>query len=236
MSASPLHSPSDVLVWPETRQPPRTAVHPSSRNIDVDRLHEELSHEIEGEVRFDRATIGLYATDSSNFREIPIGVVIPRSAEDVVATHRVCSRVGAPIVNRGCGTSLSGETVNFAVVIDHSKYLNHIGETDTERRLVTVQPGAINEQVNKKTGKHNLIFGPDPSTHAYCTIGGNVGNNSCGIHSVQSQIYGPGPRTSDNLHSMDIVLYGGDRFRVGINEEEDLEHIIREGEIGRAHV
>ncbi len=229
MSASPLHPRTDVLVWPENAQPVRTPGGLSSRYGDMAKLREELMNAIEGEVRFDRASIGLYATDSSNFREIPLGVVIPKTTEDVVAAHRVCSRYGAPIVNRGCGTSLSGETVNFAVVIDHSKYLNHIGEADTKHRMVTVQPGAINEQVNKKTGKHNLIFGPDPSTHAYCTIGGNIGNNSCGIHSVQAQIYGPGPRTSDNLYAMDVVLYGGERFRIGVNEEQDLERIIRGG-------
>ena len=201
----------------------------SISKVDAKALEHELARNTDGEVRFDRASIGLYATDSSNFREIPIGVVVPRTREDVVATHRICSEFGAPIVNRGCGTSLSGETVNFAVVIDHSKYLNHIGETDVERQLVTVEPGAVNEQVNKSTGKDNLLFGPDPSTHAYCTIGGNVGNNSCGVHSVQSQLYGPGPRTSDNVEAMEIVLYGGDRFHVGVGEEKQLDQIIRKG-------
>ena len=202
-----------------------------SRSGEIDRkaLERELSKRIEGEVRFDRGSLALYATDSSNFREVPIGVVVPKTPEDVVETHRIASRFGAPILNRGCGTSLSGETVNFALAIDHSKYLDHIGEPDTERRLVTVQPGAINEQTNIKIGKHNIIFGPDPSTHAYCTIGGNVGNNSCGIHSVQAQLYGPGPRTSDNVHGMEIVTYRGDRFHVGVNEEQDLDRIIREG-------
>lgn len=230
MSASrSLRSPADVLVWPEINHPARAGSSPAAKHIDIEALRDELAENVEGEVRFDRASIGLYATDSSNFREIPLGVVIPKTSEDVVATHRICSRHAAPILNRGGGTSLSGETVNFAVVIDHSKYLNHIGETDEERKQVTVQPGAINEQVNKHTGKNNLVFGPDPSSHGYCTIGGNIGNNSCGIHSVQAQIYGPGPRTSDNVHSMDIVLYGGDRFRVGVNEEQHVERIIREG-------
>lgn len=200
-----------------------------ARKVDATGLRRALSKAIEGEVRFDRASIGLYATDSSNFRQIPIGVVIPRTEQDVVLTHRICSRFRAPIVNRGTGTSLSGETVNFAVVIDHSKYLTHVGDTDVANRRLTVQPGAINEVVNKHTGKDNLVFGPDPSTHAYCTIGGNVGNNSCGIHSVQSQIYGPGPRTSDNVHSLDIVTYQGDRFTVGVNEESKLEEIVRAG-------
>ena len=212
-----------------TRKPGENHGNGSVSKLNAKALERDLARNIEGEVRFDSASIGLYATDSSNFREIPIGVVVPRSSDDVVAAHRICSQHGAPILNRGGGTSLSGETVNFAVVIDHSKYLHRIGETDVERRLVTVQPGAINEQVNKHTGKDNLVFGPDPSTHAYCTIGGNVGNNSCGIHSVQSQLYGPGPRTSDNVHSMEIVLYGGEHFRVGVGEEKDLERIIRQG-------
>lgn len=222
-------SPSLLSIESLLRKPESQHANASVSNVDAKALERELARNLEGEVRFDRASIGLYATDSSNFREIPIGVVVPRSRGDVVAAHRICSDYGAPILNRGGGTSLSGETVNFAVVIDHSKYLNHIGETDTERRLVTVEPGAINEQVNKSTGKHNLVFGPDPSSHAYCTVGGNVGNNSCGVHSVQSQLYGPGPRTSDNVHSMDIVLYGGEHFRVGIGEEKDLDRIIREG-------
>ena len=200
-----------------------------AEGVDIRSLERDLVRELDGEVRFDRASIGMYATDASKFREFPLGVVIPRSDRDVVAAHRICARYGAPIVNRGTGTSLSGETVNFAVVIDHSKYLRGIEEPDVARRLITVQPGAINEQVNIVAGKRNLVFGPDPSTHAYCTIGGNVGNNSCGVHSVQSQIYGPGPRTSDNVHSMEIVLYGGERFRVGVNEEAQLEGIIRAG-------
>ncbi|MBO0692047.1 MAG: FAD-binding protein, partial [Acidimicrobiaceae bacterium] len=152
-------------------------------------------------------------------------------------THRVCARYGAPILNRGGGTSLSGETVNYAVVIDNSKYLTGIGETDVERRTVTVEPGAINEEVNVRTGDRNLVFGPDPSTHSRCTIGGNVGNNSCGVHSVQSQLYGPGPRTSDNVAALEVCTYEGDRFWVGVGEESQLDEIIaaggRKGEIYR---
>lgn len=213
----------------ENHPAPKTAPERTAERIDVPALERKLRKALKGEVRFDPGSLGLYATDSSNFRAVPIGVVIPCTEEDVVATHKICRRYGAPIVNRGGGTSLSGETVNFAVVIDHSKYLHRIEKPDVKHRLITVQPGAINEQVNIVAGKQNLVFGPDPSSHAYCTIGGNVGNNSCGVHSVQSQIYGPGPRTSDNVHSMDIVTYGGDRFRVGVDEEKDLARIIRAG-------
>ncbi|HET9973474.1 MAG TPA: FAD-linked oxidase C-terminal domain-containing protein, partial [Streptosporangiaceae bacterium] len=156
--------------------------------------------------------------------------------DDVVAVHRVCSEFGAPVLNRGGGTSLSGETVNTAVVIDHSKYLTRIGEIDAERGLVTCETGVINEELNRHTGAAcNMIFGPDPSTHSRCVIGGNLGNNSCGIHSVQSQLYGPGPRTSDSTHALEIVTYDGARFWVGNDEESRLEEIIaaggRKGEI-----
>ncbi len=207
----------------------------SAEEIDRRALARELRDQLEGEVRFDTASRALYATDASNFRQVPVGVVIPKTLDDVVAAHRICSRFGAPILNRGGGTSLSGETVNVAVVIDHSKYLTEIGDIDVENKLVTVANGAINEHVNQKTGEHGLVFGPDPSTHSRCTIGGNLGNNSCGIHSVQAQLYGPGPRTSDNVHAVEIVTYDGERFWVGNDEEEQLDEIIaaggRKGEI-----
>ena len=215
---------------PAIAGPPR-----GSTRIDVTALKRALRRELDGEVRFDPGTLALYANDASNFRQVPIGVVIPRTVEDVVAAHRVCSRFGAPILNRGGGTSLSGETVNTAVVIDHSKYLTRIGEIDPERRLVTCEPGVINEELNRHTGRYDLIFGPDPSTHSRCVIGGNIGNNSCGVHSVQSQLFGPGPRTSDNTHALEVVTYDGARFWVGNDEESELESIIaaggRKGEI-----
>jgi FAD/FMN-containing dehydrogenase/Fe-S oxidoreductase len=205
------------------------------QEIDVGGVHAALAQALSCEVRFDEAALAMYANDASNFHQVPIGVVIPETLDDVVTAHRVCSDFGAPVLNRGGGTSLSGETVNYAVVIDSSKYLTHIGPTDVERRRVTVQPGAINEKVNVHTGRHNLVFGPDPSSHSRCTIGGNVGNNSCGTHSVQSQRYGPGPRTSDNVHAMEVCTYDGERFWVGVDEEADLDRIVaaggRKGEI-----
>src|SRR4051812_7116184 len=210
--------------------------HDDVETVDVGHLKRRLEKAVRGEVRFDAGARALYGNDSSNFRQVPLGVVLPRTAEDVVATHRACAEFGAPIVNRGGGTSLSGETVNRAIVIDTSKYFHRIGDVDRERETVRCQPGAINEQVNIKTGgQAGLIFGPDPSTHSRCTIGGNLGNNSCGIHSVQAQLYGPGPRFSDCVEELEVVTYDGERFRVGVGEEERLEEIIaaggRKGEI-----
>ncbi|WP_245617255.1 FAD-binding and (Fe-S)-binding domain-containing protein [Amycolatopsis taiwanensis] len=209
---------------PEFPGPPR-----ARQRLRVDELERALTAAVEGEVRFDRGSLAMYANDASNFRQVPIGVVIPKTLDDVVGAHRVCSDHGAPILSRGGGTSLSGETVNYAVVIDHSKYLTRIGEPDVARRLVTCDNGVINEDLNRAIGKHGLIFGPDPSTHSRCTIGGNAGNNSCGVHSVQSQLYGPGPRTSDNVEALEIVTYDGERFWVGVDEEPRLAQIIAEG-------
>ncbi|MFF9125214.1 FAD-binding and (Fe-S)-binding domain-containing protein [Streptomyces sp. NPDC014889] len=209
---------------PEISGPPR-----ARQTLDVGELERSLRKAVHGEVRFDAGSLGLYAQDASNFRQVPIGVVVPRTLEDVVAVHKICHRFGAPILNRGGGTSLSGETVNEAVVIDHSKYLTRIGEIDTDLRLVTCEPGVINEELNRHTGQYNLVFGPDPSSHSRCVIGGNIGNNSCGIHSVQSQLYGPGPRTSDNVHALEVVTYDGERFWVGVNEEKHLDAIIAAG-------
>lgn len=203
--------------------------------IDVHGLEHALQRALDCEVRFDAGSLAMYANDASNFRQVPLGVVVPKTLGDIVTTHKVCAEFGAPIVNRGGGTSLSGETVNFAVVIDSSKYLTAMGEVDMSDCSIVVEPGAINEQVNKHTGKHNVVFGPDPSSHSRCTIGGNIGNNSCGIHSVQSQLYGPGPRTSDNTEALEICTYVGERFWVGVNEEAHLNSIIaaggRKGEI-----
>ena len=207
----------------------------STAEVDVAGLRRDLVDAVEGEVMFDAGALAMYANDASNFRQVPLGVVVPRTLDDVVDTHRICSRYGAPIVNRGGGTSLSGETVNYAVVIDSSKYLTHIGDTDTANKTVIVEPGAINEQVNDRTGRHNLVFGPDPSSHSRCTIGGNIGNNSCGVHSVQAQLYGPGPRTSDNVEALEICTYEGERFWVGVGEEDRIDEIVaaggRKGEI-----
>jgi FAD/FMN-containing dehydrogenase/Fe-S oxidoreductase len=197
--------------------------------IDLKALRHDLSDAVEGEVRFDAASRAMYATDASNYRQPPIGVVIPRTIDDVVATHRVCRDHLAPILARGCGTSLSGEAVNHAVVMDCSKHLRDILEVDPARRMVRVQPGVVNEHVNQRVGVFGLRFGPDPGTHEYCTIGGNIGNNSCGTHSVQARFEGEGSRTSDNVAELEVLTYDGLRLRAGPTGDEELERIVAEG-------
>jgi FAD/FMN-containing dehydrogenase/Fe-S oxidoreductase len=207
----------------------------ATETINVRGLERHLRRHVEGEVRFDKGSLAMYANDASNYRQVPIGVVVPKTLDDVVETMKACSKYRAPVTCRGGGTSLSGETVNNAVIVDFSKYLTGMGKVDVAGKRITCETGVINEQLNEHTGKKNLVFGPDPSSHSRCTIGGNIGNNSCGIHSVQARHYGPGPRTSDNTEALEIVTYDGERFWVGVNEEKDLDKIItaggRKGEI-----
>jgi FAD/FMN-containing dehydrogenase/Fe-S oxidoreductase len=198
--------------------------------IDREALADELREAVEGEVRFDAGARAIYSHDSSNYRQPPLGVVIPASADDVVAAVRACRAHGAPVLPRGCGTSLSGETANVAVAIDVSKRLREIVEVDSERRVARVQPGVIRDQLAELTeSEHELTFAPDTSTHEYATFGGMIGNNSCGIHSVMAG------RTADNVEEMEIVTYDGERMTVGPTSEEELERIVagggRRGEI-----
>jgi FAD/FMN-containing dehydrogenase/Fe-S oxidoreductase len=192
-------------------------------------LPEKLQARISGEVRFDDGSRALYATDGSNYRQPPIGVVIPRSILDVVQTVAIAREYGAPITGRGCGTSLAGQCCNTSIIIDMSKYLNRVLEIDVERELGRVQPGTILDDFRHAAEKHDLTFGPDPATHNHCTLGGMLGNNSCGVHSVMAAFQGNGARTSDNTHELEILTYDGERMRVGPTSEEELESIVRQG-------
>ncbi len=176
-----------------------------------------------GNIRFDPGSRAAYATDASNYRQIPIGVVLPRDADDVAAALEVCRRHGAPVLSRGAGTSLAGQTCNVAVVLDGSRHLNRILEIDPERRLARVEPGVVLDDLRRAAGRHGLTFGPDPATHAWCTLGGMIGNNSCGAHSLTAG------RTSDNVEELDVLTYGGLRLRVGATPEPDLDRIVRSG-------
>jgi FAD/FMN-containing dehydrogenase/Fe-S oxidoreductase len=199
-------------------------------NVDRSALRRRLEGELEGEVRFRAGDRALYSTGGSNYRMIPIGVVLPKSVDDVLATIAASREHGAPVLSRGGGTSLAGQIENVAVVIDFSKYLNRIVEIDPERKLARVEPGLILDHLRKQAeAEHGLTFGPDPSTHESCTFGGMIGNNSCGVHSVMSQFYGPGPVMADNVHELDVVTYRGQRFTVGKTPDNELERLIAAG-------
>ncbi len=208
--------------------PPRHRRPPTSRRSDIDAaraqaLADALARHLQGEVGFDDGSRALYATDASLYREVPIGVVRPRSVEDVLETLRLCREHGAPLLNRGGGTSLAGQCCNTAVVMDFSRHLTQILALDPQARLARVEPGCVLDHLRDEAEKHHLTFGPDPATHAHNTLGGMVGNNSCGVHSVMAG------RTADNVHTLDIVTYDGVRMRVGPTSEEELERIIRGG-------
>jgi FAD/FMN-containing dehydrogenase/Fe-S oxidoreductase len=186
-------------------------------------LERDLRASITGEVRFTPEDRALYATDASNYRQVPIGAVLPRSAEDVVATMALCRKHGAPFLSRGGGTSLAGQCCNVAVVVDYSKHFDRILEIDPERRRARIEPGVVLDTLRDAAEHHHLTFGPDPSTHDHNTLGGMLGNNSCGVHSVMAG------RTLDNVRALEILTYDGLRMRVGPTSDEQLQEILRAG-------
>src|SRR5918912_2258235 len=193
-------------------------------NLNALALQSDLRERVRGEVRFDAGTRAIYAHDSSNYRQVPFGVVIPEDEDDVVEAVKVCARHGAPVLPRGTGTSLSGETTNVAVIIDTSKKMREILEVNPEECYAWVQPGVIRDQLSDRTeAEYNLTFAPDTSTHQWATFGGMIGNNSCGIHSVLAG------RTSDNVYELDVVLHDGTRMTVSETSDEEFERIIAEG-------
>ncbi|HMH00287.1 MAG TPA: FAD-binding and (Fe-S)-binding domain-containing protein, partial [Terriglobales bacterium] len=194
-----------------------------SAQVDAASLAADLRRHIRGEVRFDDGTRALYATDGSNYRQVPIGVVLPRDADDVIAAIAFARKYGAPILCRGGGTSLAGQCCNVALIVDMSKYMATILKVDPVHRLARVQPGVILDHLRNTAEKHRLTFGPDPATHDRCTIGGMIGNNSCGVHSVMAG------KTDDNIEQLDILTYDGVRMTVGSTTDQELDAIINQG-------
>ena len=184
---------------------------------DTQALVEELRSKVAGEVRFDEMTRALYSTDASIYEIQPIGVVIPRSDEDVIAVVEAANRYGVPLLPRGGGTSLAGQTVCAALVVDFSKYMRNVVEVNAAEGWVRTQPGIILDELNRHLAPHGMLFAPDPSTSNRGNVGGALGNNSCGAHSI---MWG---KTSDNVLEMDVVLSNGDVARFGRLNGEQLE-------------
>src|SRR5215471_16433245 len=190
---------------------------------DASGLADSLRSQIRGDVRFDAGSRALYATDGSNYRQVPMGVVLPHDVDDVLATVALCREFGAPLLCRGGGTSLAGQCCNVAVVLDFSKYMCKILEVDPRRRIARVQPGVVLDKLRNAAEKYHLTFAPDPASHAQCTLGGMIGNNSCGVHSIM------GGKTDDNVLELSVVTYEGARFRVGRHSEDELDAIVAGG-------
>ncbi|HVV23897.1 MAG TPA: FAD-binding oxidoreductase, partial [Pseudonocardiaceae bacterium] len=146
-------------------------------SIDVDGLARALRDRVDGEVRFDAGSRAAYSTDASNFRQVPIGVVVPRSPEAAVDAIAVAREYGAPVLSRGGGTSLAGQCTNTAVVIDWTKYCGRLESVDADARTCVVQPGIVLDELNRQLADTGLRFGPEPATHANCALGGMIGNN-----------------------------------------------------------
>lgn len=194
------------------------------------RLQERLSRETRAEVRFDRGTRLLYSTDASLYQVEPVGVIVPRTARDVSVAIRLAADEGIPVLPRGGATSLSGQVVGPAVVIDFSKYLDRIGLVDRDRMTVRVEPGVVLDRLNAHLKPLGLMFGPDVSTSDRATLGGMIGNNSAGARSLR---YG---KVVDHVRSLDVVLSDGTATTFGPLSPEELDGICRrDGLLGRVH-
>ena len=198
---------------------------------DTRELVEELRRSVTGEVRFDKMTRMLYSTDASIYQIEPVGVVLPKSADDVIAVLEAAHRYNLPVLPRGGGTSLAGQTVANAIVMDFSRHMRDVLEVNEEEGWVRAQPGIILDELNHKIASSGMFFTPDPSTSSRGNVGGALGNNSCGAHSI---IWG---KTVDNVESLDVVLSNGDRAHFGQLDGAQLESRMRgeslEGDIYR---
>jgi FAD/FMN-containing dehydrogenase/Fe-S oxidoreductase len=184
---------------------------------DIAEIAERLKGQIAGEVRMDRYTRLMYSTDASIYQMVPVGVVVPRTVDDVDAAMRTAREFGIPVMPRGGGTGLAGQTVNHAIVIDFSKYMRNILEVSPEERWARVQPGIVNNHLSAAVRQHGLMYGPDPVTSQRATVGGGIGNNSCGPHSV---IYG---KTLDHILEIESILSDGTRTHFAPITGEPLE-------------
>ena len=209
-----------ILSNPAPLDHERFSAHRELESLLIKSLHAPASSDI---VRFDLGSRALYAADASNYRQLPIGVIFPRDASDVEAALAACRATGAAVLPRGAGTSLAGQCVNVAVVFDYSRYMNALDAIDIEAKTARVQPGIVLDRLRDAAELHHLTYAPDPATHSRCTLGGIIGNNSCGVHGLL------GGKAVDNVESLDIVLYDGTRMTVGATPQEKLDSLIRAG-------
>ncbi|MFF4502890.1 FAD-binding and (Fe-S)-binding domain-containing protein [Streptomyces sp. NPDC001401] len=192
-------------------------------------LEARLREVVRGDVRFDVAARALVTMDASNYRRVPLGVVAPKDADDVAAVLGVCREYGVPVVARGGGTSIAGQATGTGVVLDFTRYMNRLVSLDAEARTAVVQPGLVLDRLQEAAAPHGLRFGPDPSTHSRCTLGGMIGNNSCGSHSVA---WGT---TADSVRELSVITARGQRLRPGqgwAGAPEGLRALV-EGELAR---
>ncbi|MFJ3040896.1 FAD-binding and (Fe-S)-binding domain-containing protein [Streptomyces tendae] len=172
-------------------------------------LEAALRRAVRGEVGFDTTSRALTTMDASNYRRVPLGVVAPRDTDDVAAVLEVCREHAVPVVARGGGTSIAGQATGTGVVLDFTRHMNRLVGIDPQARTAVVQPGLVLDRLQDAAAPHGLRFGPDPSTHSRCTLGGMIGNNSCGSHSVA---WGT---TADSVRELSVLTARGRRLRLG---------------------
>lgn len=172
-------------------------------------LAADLRAAVAGEVDFSVTARALTTMDASNYRRVPVGTVAPRDAADVAAVLEVCRAHRTPVVARGGGTSIGGQATGTGVVLDLTRHMGGLVSLDPEERTAVVRPGLVLDRLREAARPYGLTFGPDPSTHSRCTLGGMIGNNACGAHSVA---WGT---TADNVRSLDVVTYRGAELTLG---------------------
>ena len=190
---------------------------------DTQQLVEELSSHVQGEVRFDKMSRTLWSTDASIYQIEPVGVVLPNSNDDVIAVLETAHKYGVSVLPRGGGTSLAGQTVGESIILDFSRYMRDVIEINADEGWVRTQPGIILDELNQILAPHNVLFAPDPSTSSRGNVGGALGNNSCGAHSI---MWG---KTVDNVHELDVILSNGDTATFGQLNGDSLEAKMRGG-------
>lgn len=191
-------------------------------------IYRALRERVDGEVRFDAGTRAAYSTDASNFRQVPIGVVLPRNPDAAAEAIRVAAEFHTPVLSRGGGTSLAGQCTNTAVVIDWSKYCTAVESVDVAARTCVVQPGIVLDALNRELAPTGLRYGPEPATHANCTVGGMIGNNSCGATAQRTG------KVVDNIRRLEVLLPNGVRFWCGKTTDERYAEIERHGDLRSA--
>lgn len=183
-----------------------------------------LAMAIAGDCDFSAAGVALYTSDASNYRQIPLGVVYPKNSDDVKITTNLCREQALPVLMRGGGTSQNGQCVNEAVILDCSRYMTRVLSINEDDRTALVEPGIVCDALKAEAERVGLTFGPDPATHSRCTLGGMIGNNSCGPHSMLAG------KTVENVVALEVLTSEGDQFWVGPTTEDELESIIAKGD------
>ena len=208
----------------DVRLPDPVVQQPEAPSLDLAALEHALRGRVDGEVRFDAGTRAAYSTDGSNFRQVPIAVVVPRTVDAAADAVGVCREFGAPIVSRGGGTSLAGQCTNTAVMLDWAKYCRRLVSVDVEAKTCVVEPGIVLDVLNAQLEQHGLRYGPEPATHPNCTLGGMIGNNSCGATAQRTG------KVVDNIARLEVLTYDGTRFWCGETSDEEYVAIERRGD------